>query len=53
MISRILARTDYTTEEEQEAELVATLIRSTAAMFAPSAARGARGNLEAALGIRE
>jgi hypothetical protein len=52
MISRMLARTDYTTHEEQEAELVATLIRSTAAMLAPSASRGARGRLETALGIR-
>ncbi|MGV4982239.1 hypothetical protein ACVB8X_34235 [Streptomyces sp. NRAIS4] len=52
MISRLLARTNYTTEQEQEAELVASLIHSTAGMRAPSPSAGVRGALEAALGIR-
>ncbi|MGW7528823.1 hypothetical protein [Streptomyces sp. NPDC054783] len=53
MISRLLGRTNYTTEQEQEAELVASLIRSTTGMRAPSPSAGVRGALEAALGIRK
>ncbi|MFF7976215.1 hypothetical protein [Streptomyces sp. NPDC007905] len=52
MISRLLARTNYSTEQEQEAELLASLIHSTASMRAPSPSAGVRGALEAALGIR-
>ncbi|WP_018543063.1 MULTISPECIES: hypothetical protein [unclassified Streptomyces] len=53
MISRLLARTNHTTEQEQEAELVATLIHTAAGMLAPCPSTGVRGELEAALGIRE
>ncbi|TXC97461.1 ImmA/IrrE family metallo-endopeptidase [Streptomyces sp. ISID311] len=53
LISRLLARTNYTTEQEQEAELVASLIHAAAGMLTPSPSTGVRGALEAALGIRE
>lgn len=52
MISRLLARNNYTTEQEQEAELVASLIHSAAGMLPPSSSTGVRGALEIALGIR-
>ncbi|MER5549120.1 hypothetical protein ABT072_43555 [Streptomyces sp. NPDC002589] len=52
LIRRLLARTNYTTGQEQEAELVASLIHATAGMRAPSPSAGVRGTLEAALGIR-
>ncbi|MEU1628022.1 hypothetical protein ABZ746_22320 [Streptomyces sp. NPDC020096] len=52
-ISRFLARTSYTTEQEQEAELVASLIRATAGTLAPLPSTGVRGKLEVSLGIRE
>ncbi|MGW1055182.1 hypothetical protein [Streptomyces sp. NPDC002521] len=52
LIRRLLARTNYTTGQEQEAELVASLIRATTGMRAPSPSAGVRGTLEAALGIR-
>jgi hypothetical protein len=53
LISRILGRTNYTSEQEQEAELVASLIRTAAAAHAPPPSAGVRGELEIALGIRE
>ncbi|MFF4601724.1 hypothetical protein ACFY12_03050 [Streptomyces sp. NPDC001339] len=53
MISRFLARANYTSEQEQEAELVASLIYTAAQMLGPSPSKGVRGVLEAALGIRE
>ncbi|WP_225978671.1 ImmA/IrrE family metallo-endopeptidase [Gandjariella thermophila] len=53
LISRILGRTNYTSEQEQEAELVASLIRTAAAALAPPPSAGVRGELEIALGIRE
>jgi hypothetical protein len=52
LIRRLLARTNYTTGQEQEAELVASLIHATARTRAPSPSTGVRGTLEAALGIR-
>ncbi len=52
-VSRILARTSYTTEQEQEAELVASLIRAKAGTLAPLPSTGVRGKLEVSLGIRE
>lgn len=53
LIERLLARTNYTSQQEQEAELVASLIRTAAGTrTGPSAAGGALGELEAALGIR-
>lgn len=52
MIGRLLARTNYTTEQEQEAELVASLIHATAGKLARSPSTGIRGELEASLGIR-
>ncbi|WP_246103373.1 ImmA/IrrE family metallo-endopeptidase [Streptomyces piniterrae] len=53
MISRLLGRTNYTTEQEQEAELVASLIHAAAQRLIPSPSKGVRGELKAALGIRE
>ncbi|MBP2472854.1 hypothetical protein JOF53_001726 [Crossiella equi] len=53
LIERLLARTNYTSEQEQEAELVASLIRTAAGTrTAASTSGGALGELEAALGIR-
>jgi hypothetical protein len=52
-IRRILGRTSYTTEQEQEAELVASLIRAKAGTLAPLPSTGVRGKLEVSLGIRE
>jgi hypothetical protein len=51
LVQRLLARTGYTTDEEQEAELVASLIRITAQAQAPGASTGALSELEAALGL--
>ncbi|SDD96975.1 hypothetical protein [Actinokineospora iranica] len=51
LVRRLLARTSYTTDEEQEAELVASLIRITAQAQAPGAATGTLGELESALGL--
>jgi hypothetical protein len=53
LIRRVLARTNYTSEQEQEAELVASLIRTAAATLGPRPSSGVRGELEIALGIRE
>lgn len=53
MISRLLRRSNYTNEQEREAELVASLIYSAAGILTPSPSMGVRGKLEAALGIRE
>lgn len=53
LIERLLARTGYTTDEEQEAELVASLIRTTAQGQYPTRSPGVLGELEAALGIRD
>lgn len=53
LIERLLARTSYTTDEEQEAELVASLIRTTAQGQHATRSAGVLGELEAALGIWE
>jgi IrrE N-terminal-like domain len=53
LIRRLLGRTNYTTEQEQEAELVASLIRTAAGTLTAPPSTGVRGNLETALGIRE
>lgn len=53
LIKRLLARTNYTSEQEQEAELVASLIRTVAGAFTPLPSTGIRGELEIALGIRK
>lgn len=52
LIERLLARTSYTTEEEREAELVASLIRTSARAQQSTHPAGVLGELEAALGIR-
>ncbi|WP_285742175.1 hypothetical protein [Lentzea sp. NBRC 105346] len=52
LVERLLARTNYTSEQEQEAELVASLIRTAAGVANEAASDGVRGELEAALGIR-
>ena len=51
LVRRMLNRTAYTNDEEQEAELVASLIRITAETRAPGAQPGVLGNLAAALGL--
>ncbi|MGH3864139.1 hypothetical protein [Actinokineospora sp.] len=51
LVRRLLARTSYSTDEEQEAELVASLIRITAQAQAPGGSTGALSELEAALGL--
>lgn len=51
LVRRMLGRTAYTNDEEQEAELVASLIRITAETRAPGAEPGVLGNLAAALGL--
>jgi hypothetical protein len=53
LINRLLARANYSTEQEQEAELVASLICAAAGAVAPLPSSGVRGKLEVALGIRE
>ncbi len=53
LIERLLTRTNYTSEQEQEAELVASLVRTVAGTLAPLPSTGVRGELEIALGIRE
>ncbi|GAB1640252.1 hypothetical protein [Krasilnikovia sp. MM14-A1259] len=53
LIRRFLARTNYTSAQEQEAELVASLIRTAAGTRARPPSSGVRGELERALGIRE
>ncbi|MGH3590109.1 MAG: hypothetical protein ACRDQV_00670 [Pseudonocardiaceae bacterium] len=53
LVERLLARTNYTSEQEQEAELVASLIRTVAGSFTALPSAGVRGELEIALGIRE
>lgn len=53
LIERLLARTNYTSEQEQEAELVASLIRTVAGTRTPLPSTGVQGELEIALGIRE
>lgn len=52
LIERLLARTGYTSEQEQEAELVASLIRTAAGTLTPLPSTGVQGELEIALGIR-
>lgn len=51
LVERLLMRTGYTTEEEQDAELVASLIRTRARSATTAARPGVLGELEAALGI--
>ncbi|WP_285505399.1 ImmA/IrrE family metallo-endopeptidase [Actinokineospora sp. NBRC 105648] len=51
LVRRLLARTSYSTDEEQEAELVASLIRTAAQTQAPGGSTGALSELEAALGL--
>jgi hypothetical protein len=51
LVRRMLNRTAYTTDEEQEAELVASLIRITAESRAHRARPGVLGNLADALGL--
>lgn len=50
LIKRLMARTSYTTVEEQEAEMLASLMHSCGR--APSSASGALGRLGAFLGVR-
>lgn len=52
LIERLLTRTGYTTDEEQEAELVASLIRTAAQARASWTTTGALGEFEMALGLR-
>ncbi|GAA2707463.1 MULTISPECIES: hypothetical protein [Streptomyces] len=52
LINRLLARNNYTSEQEQEAELVASLIHAAAERLTPSSPSGVSGELKAALGIQ-
>ncbi|MEU7176389.1 hypothetical protein ABZ949_33480 [Micromonospora tulbaghiae] len=51
LVSRILARTNYSTSQEQEAEMLATLIRLGEASAERSRPSNIYGNLHAALGV--
>ncbi|MGW5053590.1 hypothetical protein [Actinokineospora sp. NPDC004072] len=51
LVRRMLNRTAYTNDEEQEAELVASLIRIAAETRAPRPEPGVLGTLAAALGL--
>ncbi|NJC70707.1 hypothetical protein HC031_13425 [Planosporangium thailandense] len=53
LVKRLLARTSYTSRQEQEAELLASLIHATGRSRSGPPSRGVRGALELALGIRE
>ncbi|GGM49548.1 hypothetical protein GCM10012275_20570 [Longimycelium tulufanense] len=53
LIERLLTRAGYTTDEEQEAELVASLVRIRAQAQSSWTATGVLGELEDALGMRE
>ncbi len=50
LVGRLLARTDYTTRQEQEAEMLASLIRTSEGR-SRRLPGGALGELEAALGV--
>ncbi|MFF3916369.1 regulator component [Streptomyces sp. NPDC001852] len=50
MIKRLMGRTSYTTNEEQEAEMIASLLQSTGKPVRP---RGPLGRLGAFLGLNE
>lgn len=50
-IQRLLARTSYPTVQEQEAEMLASLIRTVTARARESPPTGVLGELEAALGV--
>ncbi|MFF9787729.1 hypothetical protein [Streptomyces nigrescens] len=50
-VRRLLARTSYTTVQEQEAEMLASLIRTAAAQRREAPSAGVLGKLEAALGV--
>ncbi|MFI9275548.1 hypothetical protein ACIGXM_33295 [Kitasatospora sp. NPDC052896] len=51
LVNRLLARTDYTTWQEQEAEMLASLIRTSERQPAAAQPSGALQELEAALGV--
>ncbi|MFJ9842552.1 hypothetical protein ACIRYZ_19120 [Kitasatospora sp. NPDC101155] len=51
MLRRFLARTNYTTRHEQEAEMLASLIRTTADESSPGQPLGVMDKLEAAMGV--
>ncbi|MET7904800.1 hypothetical protein ABZS86_26400 [Streptomyces sp. NPDC005355] len=50
-VRRLLARTSYTTVQEQEAEMLASLIRTAAVQRWETPSAGVLGELEAALGV--
>lgn len=50
-VRRLLGRTSYTTVQEQEAEMLASLIKTAADRPRSSPSAGVLGNLEAALGV--
>lgn len=53
LIQRLLARTDYSTVHEQEAEMLASLIRTRAHPNVPALGDGVLANLQASLGLGE
>lgn len=52
LVQRLLGRTSYTNRQEQEAEMLASLLRIRASPSAARAPHGVLGRLEAALGAR-
>ncbi|WP_199807684.1 ImmA/IrrE family metallo-endopeptidase [Streptomyces griseus] len=53
MVTHLLGRTNYTTRQEQEAEMLASVIRTSADQSALERPRSVTGKLGAALGIEE
>ncbi len=51
LIRRLLARTNYSTRQEQEAEMLASLMRTSERACAEERPPGALGRLQAALGV--
>jgi hypothetical protein len=51
LVQRLLARTDYSTRQEQEAEMLASPIRTRAHPTDPAPAEGILANLQAGLGL--
>ncbi|MFJ4795965.1 hypothetical protein [Kitasatospora purpeofusca] len=53
LVRHLLARADYSTEQEQEAEMLASMIRTDTGRTRPPVPTGALGRLRAAFGVRD
>ena len=53
MIGRLLGRTNYSTRQEREAELLASLLRTGADQSPPQERNGPIASLSAALGVED